>query len=182
MIILAFTLLVLVGAVSFINTEPMLINLYFTTLSVPEWIVFVIFLLIGMLIAALFATSKGSRNRQVIKNKDQEIKRAKEEKTEAIKRIQEEKEEAVERVKLEKEETVERLKKESDLQLELQNREAEIKKLQSQLAKDDESTLKTEKVHIQNEMKDTPIEEQYPEQDSEKETITAYKTKSEDEN
>lgn len=164
MIILAFILLVLVGAISFLNAELMSISLYFTTLTVPAWIIFIGFLLIGMLIAALFATSKGARNRQIIKNKDQEIEHAQEEKEEAIRRIQQEKEEAVERTK-----------KESDLQLALQNREARIQNLEAQLAQDHDETNEMKSAHIQQEPRDHSIPEQDRDQLVADEQITTYK-------
>lgn len=160
MVILAFILLVLVGVVSFINTELMSINLYFTIISVPAWAVFIAFLLIGMLVAALFGTSKGARNRQVIKNKNKEIERAEEEKAEAINRVEIEKEQALERMKLEKTEAIEQMRKESDLQLTLQNKEAEIQKLESQIAKKDEKNTTMEKMSIQTEEPTTYMDEQ----------------------
>lgn len=186
MVILAFILLVVVGVVSFLNTELMAVNLYFMSLSVPAWAIFIAFLLIGMLIAALFATSKGARNRQVIKNKNNEIERAEEEKEEGIKRVELEKEQALERMKVEKEEALERMKaekeaaivqtkKESDLQLELQTQEAEIQKLESQLAKDNGKGIVTEKAPIQTEKEETSVREHDRDHLINEEQITEYK-------
>ncbi len=130
MIILAIVLLILVGVVAFLNTEMLLLNLYFMSLSSPAWLVFLGFLGVGMLIAALFATSKGARNRQVIKNKKEEVRRVEEE----------------------KEEVIERMQKEKDLQLELQSREAEIKNLEAKLAE--------EETHAQPLDQHTPIDKE----------------------
>lgn len=182
MVILAFILLVLVGVVSFINTELMTINLYFMALSIPMWGIFITFLLIGMLIAALFATSKGARNRQVIKNKNKEIERTENEKTDAIERVNTEKEEALERMKLEKKEAVEQSRKESDLQLELQNREAEIQKLESQLAQDDEPIIVTEEPPPQTREQNSSVRKHDRGNFVEEEQITEYKVDPSNEN
>lgn len=112
MIIIAIILLVLVGAVAFLNMEMTTLNLYFTSFELPLWLFLIGFLLIGMLIAALFAMSKGARNRQVIKNKNEELKNAETSRDEAVNRV----------------------KKESEAQLELQKKEAEIQSLNTRLA------------------------------------------------
>ncbi|MDN5372899.1 MAG: hypothetical protein PWR19_1945 [Carnobacterium sp.] len=112
MIIIAIILLVLVGIVAFLNMDMATLNLYFTSLELPLWLLFVGFLLIGMLIAALFAMSKGARNRQVIKNKNEELKNAETSRDDAVNRV----------------------KKESEAQLELQKKEAEIQSLNTRLA------------------------------------------------
>lgn len=185
MVILAFVLLILVGAVSFVNPELMTINLYFLTLTVPMWAVFIAFLLIGMLIAALFGTSKGARNRQVIKNKNKEIERAEEEKEEAVNRAQLEKDQAIERLKLEKEEAVnraqlekeeaiEQVRKESDLQIELQNREAEIQKLKSRIAQEDMENTTRESTPIQTREQDPYMDEKELDPFMAEEEFTGY--------
>lgn len=138
------------------------------TISVPTWAVFIAFLLIGMLIAALYGTSKGARNRQVIKNKNKEIERAEEEREEAINRVKLEKDQALERMKVEKEEAIEQVRKESDLQLELQNREAEIQKLKSRIAQEDENK------HIQTTESAPYMDEQEIEHYVDEEEVTGY--------
>lgn len=121
MIILAIVLLILFGVVAFLNTEMILINLYFTTFTIPMWLAFLGVLLIGMIIAALFASAKGARNRQVIKNKDKEL----------------------ERSETERKEAVDRMKQESEIQLEMQKKEAEIQRLNTELTstKDNEPEM-----------------------------------------
>ena len=86
MIILAILLLVLFGVVAFLNTEMILISLYFITFTLPLWLALIGALLIGMVIAALFASAKGARNRQVVKNKDKELDRSEIERKEAVER------------------------------------------------------------------------------------------------
>lgn len=112
MIVIAIILLVLVAIVAFLNMEMATLNLYFTSFDLPLWVLFVGFLLMGMLIAALFAMAKGARNREVIKNKNDEL-----EKAEAS-----------------RDREVDRVKKESEAQIELQKKEAEIQSLNSRLA------------------------------------------------
>ena len=112
MIILAIVLLVLFGAIALFNVELILINLYFTALTLPLWLALTISLLIGMAIAGLFASANGARNRVKMKNKEEELRHAKEEQEKAI----------------------ERERKTSEVQLELQKRESEIELLNSQLA------------------------------------------------
>lgn len=112
MIVIAIILLVLVGVVAFLNMEMATLNLYFASFDLPLWLLLVGFLLIGMLIAALFALSKGARNREVIKNKNDELERA----------------------ETSRDKEVDRVKKESESQLELQKKEAEIQSLNSRLA------------------------------------------------
>lgn len=121
MIILAIVLLILFGVVAFLNTEMILINLYFTTFTIPMWLAFLGVLLIGMIIAALFASAKGARNRQVIKDKDKEL----------------------ERSETERKEAVDRMKQESEIQLEMQKKEAEIQRLNTELTstKDNEPEM-----------------------------------------
>ncbi|MDN6731756.1 MAG: lipopolysaccharide assembly protein LapA domain-containing protein, partial [Atopostipes suicloacalis] len=139
MIILAFILLALAGVIAFMNMEMIAVNLYFTIVSLPMWGAFISFIIAGMVIAFLFAASKGAHDRQEIRNKTKEIKRMEKEKEEAINRIKQEKEESIHRVEAEKEEALRQAKKESNLQLELQNREAEIQNLESRLAKEKEN-------------------------------------------
>lgn len=112
MIILAVLLLVLFGVVAFLNTEMTLISLYFMTFSIPLWLALIGALLIGMVIAALLASAKGARNRQVVKNKDKELDRSETERKEAVDRV----------------------KKESEAQLEIQKKEAEIQRLNAELS------------------------------------------------
>lgn len=112
MIILAILLLILFGVVAFLNTEMLLINLYFITFTVPIWLAFIGVLLIGMVIAALFASAKGARNRQVIKNKDKEL----------------------EQSEIQRKEAEDRMKQESETQLEMQKKEAEIQRLNTELS------------------------------------------------
>ena len=121
MIILAIVLLILFGVVAFLNTEMLLINLYFITFTVPMWLAFLGVLLIGMVIAALLASAKGARNRQVIKNKDKEL----------------------ERSETERKEAADRMKQESEIQLEMQKKEAEIQRLNTELTstKDNEPEI-----------------------------------------
>ena len=147
MAILAIILLVIVAAVSFINTELVSINLYLITLSIPMWGVFVSFLLIGALIIFLLATSKGAHNRQVIKNKNQEIKR-----------VEDEKEKEVRRVRNEMEKKLTQTKKENDLQLELQNRDAEIQKLESKLTAKEINKDQTERNYDQEKLENKSFE------------------------
>lgn len=112
MIIIAIILLVLVAIVAFLNMQMATLNLYFMSFDLPLWLLFIGFLLLGMLIAALFALSKGARNRQVIKNKNDELKNAESSRDEAVNRV----------------------KQESEAQLELQKKEAEIQSLNTRLA------------------------------------------------
>lgn len=112
MIVIAIILLILVGIVAFLNMEMTTLNLYFASFDFPLWLLLVGFLLIGMLVAALFALSKGARNREVIKNKNKELDKAEES----------------------RDTEVDRVKKESEAQLELQKKEAEIQSLNSRLA------------------------------------------------
>lgn len=120
MIILAILLLVLVGVVAFLNTEMILISLYFMTITIPLWLALIGALLIGMIIAALLANAKGSRNRQVVKNKDKELERSEREKKEAVDRV----------------------KQESETQLEIQRKEAEIQRLNAELSSTKDSEIK----------------------------------------
>ena len=87
MIILAILLLVLVGVVAFLNTEMILISLYFMTFTIPLWMALIGALLIGIVVAALLAHAKGARNKQVVKNKDKELDRSEEERKEAVDRV-----------------------------------------------------------------------------------------------
>jgi putative membrane protein len=121
MIILAIVLLILFGVIAFFNTEMILIDLYFITFTVPMWLAFIGVLLIGIIIAALFASAKGARNRQVIKNKDKEL----------------------ERSETERKEAVDRMKQESEIQLEMQKKEAEIQRLNAEFTstKDNEPEI-----------------------------------------
>ena len=112
MIIIAIILLVLVAIVAFLNMQMATLNLYFMSFDLPLWLLFIGFLLLGMLIAALFAMSKGARNRQVIKNKNDELKNAESSRDEAVNRV----------------------KQESEAQLELQKKETEIQSLNARLA------------------------------------------------
>lgn len=112
MIVIAIILLVLVGIVAFLNMEMATLNLYFASFDLPLWVLFVGFLLMGMLIAALFAMAKGARNREVIKSKNDELEKA----------------------QTSKDKEVDRVKKESEAQIELQKKEAEIQSLNSRLA------------------------------------------------
>lgn len=112
MIIIAIILLVLVTIVAFLNMQMATLNLYFMSFDLPLWLLFIGFLLLGMLIAALFAMSKGARNRQVIKNKNDELKNAESSRDEAVNRV----------------------KQESEAQLELQKKETEIQSLNARLA------------------------------------------------
>ncbi len=133
MIILAILLLVLFGVVAFLNTEMILISLYFITFTLPLWLALIGALLIGMVIAALFASAKGARNRQVVKNKDKELDRS----------------------EIERKEAVERVKKESEAQLEIQKKEAEIQRLNAELSSNkDRETKSVSKTLI----KEVPID------------------------
>ncbi|MGB6178339.1 LapA family protein [Carnobacterium sp.] len=112
MIVFALLLLILVGLVAFLNTEMILFSLYFVTFTIPLWIALVSTLLIGMAIAALFASAKGARNRQVVRNKDNELDRS----------------------EIERKEAVDRVRQESEAQLEMQKKEAEIQRLNTELS------------------------------------------------
>lgn len=151
MIIIAIFLLGLAGIVAILNTEILSLNLYFTSVSFPAWLIYIGFLLMGMLIAALFSTSKGARNRQIIKNKNQEIKRA----------------------EAEKEETIERIEREKDLQLALQDREAEIKDLESKLAQEADTTTR-KKTQVLDDTTNHSVREQDQSDLVEEEKITEY--------
>lgn len=111
MIIIAIVLLLLVGIISLFNGNLVVVDLYVASFSVPLWVTFVAFLLIGMLIAALFATAKGAKDRQVIKNKNDELARA----------------------ETEKEEAIARTKEKGALELQLQKQDALIRSLQADL-------------------------------------------------
>ena len=110
-----------------------LISLYFITFTLPLWLALIGALLIGMVIAALFASAKGARNRQVVKNKDKELDRS----------------------EIERKEAVERVKKESEAQLEIQKKEAEIQRLNAELSSNkDRETKSVSKTLI----KEVPID------------------------
>lgn len=111
MIIIAIVLLLFVGIISLFNGSLVVVDLYVASFSVPLWVTFVAFLLIGMLIAALFATAKGAKDRQVIKNKNDELARA----------------------ETEKEEAIARTKEKGELELQLQKQDALIRSLQADL-------------------------------------------------
>lgn len=126
MMVIAIILLILVGIVAFLNMEMTTLNLYFASFDFPLWLILVGFLLIGMLVAALFALAKGARNREVIKNKNKELDKAEKFRDNEIDRV----------------------KKESEAQLELQKKEAEIQGLNSRLAslEKNQTNQKNEKV------------------------------------
>lgn len=111
MVILAIILLILVGIVAFLNMGMIPLNLYFTSFQLPLWLIIVGLVLVGMAIAGLFAASKGARNRQMLKNKKEELEHA----------------------ETSKDEAVDRVRKESEAQLEIQRKEAEIQKLNERL-------------------------------------------------
>lgn len=111
MIVLAIILLVIVGILAFLNMGMVPLDLYFTSFELPFWIIIVGLVLIGMAIAGLFAASKGSHDRKLLKDKEEELK-----KTEAS-----------------RDKEVDRVKKESESQLEIQKKEAEIQRLNERL-------------------------------------------------
>ena len=134
-IILAIVLLLLVGVVSFLNTEMLLINLYFTSITIPVWLSFVGMLLIGMLIAGLLASANSARTRQLLKNKEKEL----------------------ERSETEREEVIERAKQEAEIQMELQKKEAEIQRLNEKISSNqDKDPVSVNKKVV----KETPIDTQ----------------------
>lgn len=110
MTVLAILLILLVAMVAFFNTEMVMLDLNFTSFSVPMWMILVGTLILGMIIAALLASAAGARNRQVIKSKNREIERSEDEKIEAV----------------------ERVKQESANRAEMLKKEAEIQRLQSE--------------------------------------------------
>jgi len=118
MIILAIVLLSLVGVVAFLNTEMILINLYFTSITIPIWLAFVGLLLTGMVIASLLARANSARNREVLKDKDKELNRSETEREEAVKRT----------------------KQDAETQMEMQKKEAEIQRLNEKLSSNQDKT------------------------------------------
>lgn len=111
MMVVAIILLVIVGLLAFFNMGVVPLDLYFTSLELPFWIIIAGLVLIGMVIGGLFVASMGARNRQLLKEKKEELKN-----TEAS-----------------KDQEVERVKKESESQLEIQKKEAEIQRLNERL-------------------------------------------------
>lgn len=111
MTILAIILLIAVGIIAFLNMGSVPLDLYFTSFELPFWLIIVGLVLIGMVIAGLFAASQGARNRQMLKNKKDELKSA----------------------EASRDEEVDRVKKESEAQLEIQQKETEIQRLNERL-------------------------------------------------
>ncbi|MFL2104837.1 lipopolysaccharide assembly protein LapA domain-containing protein [Desemzia sp. FAM 23991] len=123
MIVLAIILLILVGVVAFLNMGMVPLDLYFISFQIPFWLLVAGLVLIGMAIAGLFAASKGARNRQMLKNKKEELEHA----------------------ETSKDEAVDRVRKESEAQLEIQIKEAEIQKLNERLTTLERNQSNTEK-------------------------------------
>lgn len=112
MIILAIVLLLIVGVVAFLNMEMVMLNLYVTSFDLPLWLVIVGTLLLGMVIAGLFASAVIERHKQALRDKDEEMDRA----------------------EAERRESVEKVRQDADTQIEIQKKEAEIQRLNAQLA------------------------------------------------
>ncbi|GAA0366420.1 hypothetical protein GCM10008932_18200 [Alkalibacterium iburiense] len=112
MIILAIVLLLIVGVVAFLNMETVMLNLYLTSFDLPLWLVIVGTLLLGIVIAGLLASAVIERHKQALRDKDEEMDRA----------------------EAERRESVEKVRQDADAQIEIQKKEAEIQRLNAQLA------------------------------------------------
>lgn len=112
MIILAIVLLLIVGVVAFLNMETVMLNLYLTSFDLPLWLVIVATLLLGIVIAGLLASAVIERHKQALRDKDEEMDRA----------------------EAERRESVEKVRQDADAQIEIQKKEAEIQRLNAQLA------------------------------------------------
>lgn len=133
MTILAILLLLVVGAIAFLNMQMITLHLYFMSVSSPLWLIIVAALLVGMLIAILFAGAQSTASRKNIRAKEDELQ---EKLTQKDAELQ--------AAKQETQDVAERTRNEMERDLQMKQKDEEIKGLQRHL------DLMEEKIRMKN--------------------------------
>lgn len=116
MTILAIVLLAVAAGIAFLNMQAVVtLNLYFTSLTLPLWLVLLGALLTGMLAAWLLAGAAAAARRKSIRQKEEELQAELDRKEEELAAARREKEDIADRTRLETEKDYQMKQKDEEI-------------------------------------------------------------------
>lgn len=125
MSILAIVLLAVAAGIAFLNMQTMTtLNLYFTSLTLPLWMILLGALLLGMLAAWLLAGAAAAARRNSLKEREEELQAELDRKEEELAAARRDKEDIADRTRLE-----------TEKDYELRQKDEEIESLNARLAR-----------------------------------------------